>query len=241
MDKPLQNYIEKLFPICRSLTGNGNRQTLKILNEIAPIDIIEVPSGTKAFDWVVPEEWNCIEAYIITPDGEKICDFSYNNLYLVSYSIPVNRTIKLSELEKHLYSLPELPEAIPYVTSYYKRKWGFCIEHKKRKKLKDGRYKVYIDSKLEKGNLTYGELKIPSTRDTKEEIFLSTYVVEPPNPNNALLKMSNVVLSAHVGHFSDASMARRPRRFGEEIARVFSGQMPINLVNVEVNEKLQLK
>ena len=183
----LINLLEKLFPLNRSITGEGLRQTLQIIkNEIGQLDIHNIPSGTKVFDWVVPDEWNCKDAYILQPDGNKICEYSKNNLYLLGYSAPINKTVDFSELETHLYSLPEYPNAIPYVTSYYDKKWGFCIEEKIKEKLKTGKYKVFIDSKFFKGNLTYGELFIPSTRNTNEEVFFSTYVCHPSMANNEL-------------------------------------------------------
>ena len=181
----MHDLCKELFPINRSLTGNGVRETLRILQrEVPELNILEVPSGTTCFDWTVPNEWNCKEAYIIDPDGHKICDYSKNNLHLLGYSTPVNKTLTLEELNDFLYDLPELPDAIPYMTSYYKERWGFCIAHNERKKLKQGDYKVYINSTLEKGNLTYGELLIEG--DTKEEIFFSTYVCHPSMGNNEL-------------------------------------------------------
>ena len=143
----MYDLAEELFPIPRSITGNGVRQTLSIIKRELPLlKIREIDSGTKVFDWDVPLEWNCNDAYIITPEGKKITHFLKNNLHLVGYSVPVNRTISLNELNDHLYSLPSKENAIPYVTSYYKKNWGFCITHKERELLKDGQYKVVIDS-----------------------------------------------------------------------------------------------
>lgn len=174
---------KELFPINRSLTGDGVRETLNILKrEIPKLNIYEVPTGTKCFDWEIPKEWNVKEAYIINPDGEKICDIKETNLHLMGYSVPVDKTLNLDELNSHLYSLPELPTAIPYVTSYYSQRWGFCISDNQRQKLKEGDYKVFIDSKLTNGSLTYGELLIEG--DTKEEVFISTYVCHPSMANN---------------------------------------------------------
>lgn len=176
---------KELFPINRSLSGEGVRETLRILQRENPeIEIYSIKSGTKVFDWTVPDEWNCKEAYIITPDGKKICDYSVNNLHLVQYSIPQEIEIDLDKLQEHLYSLPELPEAIPYVTSYYKPRWGFCISHKERQNLKPGKYKVVIKSELKKGVLNYADLVIPG--ESEDEIFFSTYICHPSMANNEL-------------------------------------------------------
>ena len=176
---------EELFPINRSLSGDGVRKTLNILKrENNELQIHSIKSGTKVFDWEVPDEWNCREAYIITPDGKKICDYNKNNLHLVQYSIPFEGEMSLEELNKHLYSLPHLPDAIPYVTSYYNRKWGFCISENERKKLKKGKYKVVIKSELKKGVINYADLIIPGK--SKKEIMFSTYICHPSMANNEL-------------------------------------------------------
>jgi aminopeptidase-like protein len=174
-----------LWPINRSITGEGVRKTLKLIkNQIPILKIHEVASGTKVFDWEVPLEWSINEAYILDSSGNKILDFKDNNLHVVSYSVPVDKVISLSELQKHLYSLPNQENAIPYVTSYYKKRWGFCMSESQRKKLKKGSYKVFIDSKFFEGSLTYAELLIPGL--SKEEIFFSSYVCHPSMANNEL-------------------------------------------------------
>jgi len=179
------NLAKELYPINRSLSGDGVRETLKILKrENSELNIYEMKSGSKVFDWEVPKEWNCKEAYIITPDGEKICDYNKNNLHLVQYSIPFEGEISLEELQKHLYYLPDLPEAIPYVTSYYNEKWGFCISENDRKKLKKGKYKVVIKSELKNGLLNYADIIIPGK--SKKEIMFSTYICHPSMVNNEL-------------------------------------------------------
>jgi aminopeptidase-like protein len=153
----IYNLCVELFPICRSITGNGVRETLRIINKHLPaLKTYEVPTGTRAFDWTVPKEWNINDAYIIDPDGNKIVDFSENNLHVVGYSTAVNQSLSLDELQPHLYSLPEQPDAIPYITSYYQERWGFCLTHNQRQALKPGIYQVFIDSTHTQGNLTYG-------------------------------------------------------------------------------------
>lgn len=182
----MHELMRELFPICRSITGNGVRETLSIIQKHVPINIHEVPSGTKVFDWEVPKEWNVRDAYVMDDKGNKIIDFKKNNLHLVGYSTPINMRISLAELNEHLYSLEDQPDAIPYITSYYKERWGFCLTHEQRMKLEDtgGGYKAVIDSELKDGYLTYGELIIPGELD--EEIFLSTYVCHPSMANNEL-------------------------------------------------------
>jgi|TARA_B100001964_G_C14167354_1_gene569758 aminopeptidase-like protein len=175
---------KKLFPICRSITGDGVRETLKILGEYIPMKIHEIPTGTKAFDWEVPKEWNIKDAYVMDESGNKVIDFKKNNLHIVGYSVPINKTISLEELQKHLYSIPEQSEAIPYITSYYKERWGFCIAHQDREKLKNGNYHVVIDSELKDGSLTYGEVIIPGK--SKKEVFISTYICHPSLANDNL-------------------------------------------------------
>ncbi|MBT6472290.1 MAG: DUF4910 domain-containing protein [Candidatus Marinimicrobia bacterium] len=189
----MHQLMARLFPICRSITGDGVRETLRIISDIIPLTIQEVPTGTAAFDWAVPKEWNIRDAYIADENGNKIVDFRKNNLHVVGYSVPVDKWITLPELQEHLYSLPEQPNAIPYVTSYYKERWGFCISHDERAKLKDGKYHVYINSTLEEGSLTYGECLLKG--ETEQEVFLSTYVCHPSMANN---EMSGPVVTAFI-------------------------------------------
>lgn len=180
----------ELFPIPRSITGQGFRDSLEILNKTLGGGILKfhsIKSGTKVFDWIVPDEWNVKEAYIITPEGEKICDFKKHNLHLLNYSEAIDQEIELEELQDHLYSIEEMPDAIPYVTSYYKRRWGFCLTHNERKKLKKGKYKVYINAKHdENGVLDYADFILPSTQNSKDEILISTYLCHPSMANNEL-------------------------------------------------------
>jgi aminopeptidase-like protein len=162
--------------------GDGNRETLKKIRELIPIEIREVPTGYQAYDWEVPKEWNIRDAYIIDPNGKKIADFKVNNLHVVNYSVPINKTVTLDELQNHLYSIESMPNAIPYVTTYYDSRWGFCIPQKERDQLIEGDYKVFIDSSLEDGSLSYGELIIPGKTD--KEIFLTSYICHPSMANN---------------------------------------------------------
>jgi aminopeptidase-like protein len=185
LGQSIHELATELFPICRSLTGNGVRETLQIIQrELPELRIHEVESGTKAFDWTVPQEWNIRDAYILDPDGIKIVDFTHSNLHVVGYSVPVDQLVSLEDLQEHLHSLPGQPDAIPFVASYYAKQWGFCITHALRVKLKPGLYRVKIDSTLEDGYLTYGELILPG-KSTKE-VFLSTYVCHPSMGNNEL-------------------------------------------------------
>ena len=182
----MHELCKDLFPICRSITGDGVRRTLAIIKEkhLPRLKILEIPTGEKCFDWTIPKEWNIRDAYIIDPDGNKIVDFKQCNLHVVGYSVPIDKALTLHELQEHLYSIPQQPTAIPYITSYYNEKWGFCLKEEQRKMLKAGTYRVLIDSELSNGSLTYGEMIIPGK--SKKEIFLSTYVCHPSLANNEL-------------------------------------------------------
>ena len=183
--KNIHQFAQELWPINRSITGEGVRETLKrISNHIPGLKIKSVPSGTRAFDWTVPKEWSIKEAYIITPKGKKICDFSQNNLHILGYSIPFQGVISFDELKKNLYTLPKQPDAIPYVTSYYKERWGFCLSQNLYDTLGKGNYKVVIKSSLFKGELNYGEMFIKGKSD--KEILLSSYICHPSMANNEL-------------------------------------------------------
>ena len=174
-----------LWPFNRSITGEGVRKTLNRIKKVIPgLKIVEVKTGTQAFDWKVPKEWHVREAWIKDPKGRKICDFKKNNLHLVGYSTPTHVKIDKSDLMNRLHSIPSMPTAIPYITSYYNKNWGFCISHNQKKKLINGTYEVYIDSKLFNGSLTYGELLIKGKQ--KKEIFLSTYICHPSMANDQI-------------------------------------------------------
>ena len=201
----IHDFARELWPLNRSLTGEGVRETLKKIQLLLPeLKIKSIPSGTKVFDWEIPKEWQVREAYIETPLGEKICDFSKNNLYLLGYSSPFKGKLTLEELKKHLHTLPSQPSAIPYVTSYYKRRWGFCISQNELNSLIDGVYKVVIDSFFLDGELNYGEIIIPGT--SKKEVFLSTYICHPSMANNEL---SGITVTTFLGQWIQRLKNRR--------------------------------
>ena len=180
----MHRWMAELFPICRSITGNGVRETLRLIQKRIPLTIHEVPSGTKVFDWTVPLEWNIQDAYIKNLRGERVVDFRKSNLHVVSYSQPVKQRMSFAELKEYLYTLPDRPDRIPYRTSYYKESWGFCLSHNQFLQLKDEEYDVGIDASLSEGHLTYGEYVLPGT--TQEEILISTHICHPSLCNDNL-------------------------------------------------------
>lgn len=188
-----------LFPLCRSITGEGVRKTLKILGNYIErgcgikMDVHDVPTGTKVFDWTVPKEWDIREAYIADKSGKHIIDMADHNLYVLGYSTPVDRWVNLEELKKYIYTQPQQPDVIPYVTSYYKERYGFCMSENQKNALCEGSYHMYIDSKLADGALTYGEIVIPGK--SKQEVFFSTYICHPSMANN---ECSGPALSAEL-------------------------------------------
>jgi len=198
--KKMSNLIERLYPICRSITGEGVRETIKIINEHIPIKIYEIPTGKKVFDWEVPKEWNIKDAYIKNSKGKKIVDFKKSNLHVVNYSTPIHKKMTLKEIKqaygKHFFTLPKYPDWIPYKTSYYKENWGFCMTHNQYENLSKDTYEVFIDSELKNGHLTYGELIIKGS--LKGEILVSTYICHPSLCNDNL---SGIVLSTFLAKY----------------------------------------
>ena len=197
--------ITRLYPICRSITGNGVRETLGILGEQLPIEIREVPSGTKVFDWTVPREWNIRDAWIKNAAGERIVDFKKLNLHVVSYSTPINRRMRFAELKEHLFTIAGHPVWVPYRTSYYKESWGFCLSENQLVQFNESdEYDVCIDSSLEDGSLTYGEYLLKGAE--MEEVLISCHVCHPSLANDNLSGISLAVELAK-------SMAEAPRRY----------------------------
>lgn len=195
--------IEELYPICRSITGDGLRETLRLVQKHIPLAIHEVPSGTPVFDWTVPREWNIRDAYVKNARGERVIDFRDSNLHVMSYSVPVRKTMPLAELREHLYTLPDHPDWIPYRTSYYHEDWGFCLSHKQYLALADEEYEVCIDSSLEEGYLTYGELVLDG--ESGDQVLLSCHACHPSLCNDNLSGVALATfLARHLG-----SVARR--------------------------------
>lgn len=200
----LYDFIARAFPIARSLTGDGVRQTLALIAERIPLAVHEVPTGTPAFDWTVPREWNVRAAWIKGPDGAKVVDFADHNLHLLGYSVPVHLRLPLAALREHLFTLPDKPDLIPYRTSYYKEAWGFCLPHRTLTALPEGEYEVFIDSTLAPGSLTYGECLLPGTTD--REVLISAHVCHPSLANDNL---SGVAVATWLA----AELAERSRRY----------------------------
>lgn len=200
--------IQRLYPICRSLTGDGQRRTLAILREVIDLTIHEVPSGTQVFDWTVPREWNIRGGHIKDASGKKILDFANSNLHVMSYSAPVHRRMSLAELKPHLFTLPDHPDWIPYRTSYYREDWAFCLRHRQLLEMKDGEYEVHIDASLTDGSMTYGEFVIPG--DRAEEMLISCHICHPSLANDNL---SGIAVAAMLAKYLNAAPHRYTYRF----------------------------
>jgi aminopeptidase-like protein len=180
----MHQMMTALYPLCRSITGDGLRETLRLIQTHIPLTLHEVPSGTQVFDWTVPREWNIRDAYVKNSRGDRVIDFRASNLHVVNYSIPVQATLSLEELKAHLFTIPDRPEWIPYRTSYYKDSWGFCLTHKQLLALPEDQYEVCIDSTLEPGSLTYGEYYLPG--EQTDEVLISCHVCHPSLANDNL-------------------------------------------------------
>jgi aminopeptidase-like protein len=195
--------VAELYPICRSITGDGVRRTLAVIGRQIPLQVHEVPSGTPVLDWTVPREWNLHQAWVKGPAGRTVIDLEDSNLHVVSYSTPVDRTMPLAELREHLFTLPDQPDWIPYRTSYYSEAWGFCASQRLVDSLPEGQYQVRVDSTLQPGSLTYGEHHLPG--ETGEEVLLSCHVCHPSLANDNL---SGITVATHLAR----RLAEVPRR-----------------------------
>jgi aminopeptidase-like protein len=199
----MMGFIAEAFPICRSITGDGVRATLAMIQQRIPLAIEEVATGTPAFDWTVPKEWNVRDAWIKDPSGRKVVDFQESNLHLLNYSVPVHQKLSLADLKPYLFTLPDKPELIPYRTSYYKEAWGFCLRHSTLESLPEGEYEVFVDSTLADGALSYGECYLPG--ESEREVLLSTHVCHPSLCNDNLSGIAVMTALAR-------ELAARPRR-----------------------------
>jgi aminopeptidase-like protein len=196
--------IREMYPICRSITGNGARETLRLVQRVVPIEVHEVPSGTPVLDWTVPNEWNIRDAYVKDTAGNRVIDFQESNLHVVGYSTPVKARMSLEALKPHLFSLPDRPALVPYRTSYYNEAWGFCLAHDQLSTLADGEYEVLIDSTLSPGSLSYGELVVPG--ETQDEVLLSTHTCHPSLVNDNL---TGIAIASRLA----ALLSRRKTRY----------------------------
>jgi len=202
--RELHALVEELYPICRSLTGDGVRATLAAIGRRLPLEVHEVPSGTRVLDWTVPDEWNVRDAWIADPSGTRVVDFRETNLHLVGYSVPVRERLSLAELRARLHTLPDRPDLIPYRTSYYEKSWGFCLSENRLRTLTEGDYEVCVDSTLAPGALTYGEAVLPG--ETADEILISAHVCHPSLGNDNL---SGIAVATWLGRALADTAARR--------------------------------
>ncbi len=205
----IYDLIRELYPICRSITGNGLRETLGRIQRLIPIQVHEIASGTSVLDWTIPNEWNIRDAWIKDCSGTKVVDFRRSNLHVVNYSVPIHRTMPFQDLRAHLFTIPEHPDWVPYRTSYYRETWGFCLSHNQLRQMSDGEYEVYIDSSLEPGSLTYGELVVPGREE--DEFLISAHICHPSLCNDNL---SGVSVAAHLARqMLDRNDRRHSYRF----------------------------
>ena len=197
LGRELHDRVADIYPICRSITGDGVRGTLARLAKDVPLSVHEVPTGAQVLDWTVPREWNIRDAYVRVPGGPRVIDFRQSNLHVVGYSVPVRARMSLEELRPHLFSIPDRPDWIPYRTSYYQESWGFCVSQRQLEGLEDREYEVCIDSSLEPGHLTYGEYCIPGA--SEDEILVSTHICHPSLANDNAAGLSVAVqLAKHL-------------------------------------------
>jgi aminopeptidase-like protein len=206
--KEMFELINKLFPLCRSITGNGVRKTLDILKHHIPLEMHEIPTGTPVFDWIIPKEWNIKDAYVKNANGEKIIDFQCSNLHVLNYSAPIRKTVSLKELQEHLFTLPDYPDCIPYRTSYYKENWGFCLAYRQYQALADEEYEVCIDSSLQDGYLTYGEYYLSGAKS--DEVLVSCHICHPSLSNDNL---SGIALATFLAKYLTPLSLRYSYRF----------------------------
>jgi aminopeptidase-like protein len=224
--------VADLYPICRSITGDGVRHTLQGLQQYIPLEIQEVPTGTQVFDWTVPKEWNVRDAYIKNDRGKKVVDFQESNLHLLNYSIPIHQKLPLARLKEHLFTLPEHPDWIPYRTSYYKETWGFCLSHHALEQLEDGEYEVSIDSSLTDGHLSYGEYFLPGKTD--REILFSCHLCHPSLCNDNL---SGIALATFLAKY----LSTVPRRYSYRFVFIPGtiGAITWLALNTELTRRIQ--
>jgi aminopeptidase-like protein len=204
----MQQLMAEVYPICRSITGNGFRETLQAIHRHIPLEVHEVPTGTPVFDWSVPKEWNSRDAYIKNSRGERVVDFQKSNLHVLNYSPPIKIKLSLAELKPHLFSIPEHPDWIPYRTSYYAERWGFCLTHNQLLALEDDEYDVCIDSTLQDGHLTYGEFLLRG--QSSDEILISCHACHPSLANDNL---SGLALATFLARRLGESQPRYSYRF----------------------------
>lgn len=230
--KEMYRLMEELYPICRSITGKGVRETLGMIAGHIPLRGHEVPTGMTVFDWTVPKEWNIADAYVSDANGNKVIDFRNSNLHVMNYSRPIRTTLPLSELKVHLFTLPDHPDWIPYRTSYYSDNWGFCLSHKRFLELKDGQYDVVIDASLEAGHLTYGEYYLPG--DTADEVLISCHVCHPSLCNDNLSGIA-------VATFLAKTLRSSPRRYSYRFLFVPGTIGPITWLALHTEQVSRIK